>query len=183
MIIWFLWGFHDNININSKLFRNIIQCHNTNYKHSLKILHFNECKDLIKTFSVNKIFNFCKEWKDKCIFFKYFLMYQFGGIYMDLNITSNINFENLQKMYPHGKVFLCSSKVQQIEHYWFASIVPKHKFWKKVIRACEKEMIHKNNSTFHEVLTSVYNEYVQLHEEHDIVLLDPDFSNMSLRHS
>lgn len=196
----------------SKHFRNIIQWHNNNPHSSLHILNKDESMKIIEKYTLHKVFKSYNLDIQKCDFFRYFLMYTHGGMYSDIDVVSNINITNLCSMYPHARVFLCteciltdaqiqSSKDYKIrkkvpEHkvrianYWFCSLDTKHKFWKKVLRLCEKRASLEVNEPYDvlyttgpDLITTAYYEYTQSNENHDIVLLDLQFSTMSLRHT
>jgi mannosyltransferase OCH1-like enzyme len=212
MNFWFLWGFFENIPMPSKHFRNIIQWHNNNSDISLHILSKTECNKMIEKYTLNKIYGSYKLPIQQCDFFRYYLMHAHGGMYSDIDVVSNLNIINLCRMYPDAKVFLCTecllndnqviqSKSYRIrksspEHrvrvanYWFCSLEPKHKFWRKVIRLCEKraslEVLEPYDvlyTTGPDLITTAYHEYIQTSNSPDVVLLDLQFSSSALRHT
>jgi mannosyltransferase OCH1-like enzyme len=213
MYIWFLWGFSNGPNtITGKLFRNTITMHNFNNTESICILNKNECDLIIHKYKANKIYINYKLPIQKCDYFRYFLMYTKGGFYSDFDVVSNVCFKNLCSMYPHGQIFLCtecvltdaeveSTKNYKIRNgvpeltvrvgsYWFGSLNPKHKFWKSVLKLCDKRSSLEIQDPYDviyttgpDMLTTAYHDYIQKNDHTDIILLDHTFSQNSLRHT
>ena len=210
--IYFLWNFWDTTSISPKLFRNIITWHNNNPSYSIKLLNKNECNSQISECSKLKHVYF--DYKcpiQQCDYFRYFLMFRYGGFYSDIDVVSNLDLENLKNLFPDKTVFLCTEKIlneeeqsktinlrqrTNIEHkirisnFFFGCNTKKHKFWKYVLKLCDKrketKVIEDYDvifSTGPDVITTAYFEFIKNNPNNDICLLDLEFSKQLLQHS
>jgi len=129
----------------------------------------------------------------KCDFFRVFIVYDMGGIYLDLDVIITKSFNSLIQ---RTKIFFPCEKImssqQLIEHgdrdeirignYAFGSI-PKHpfllSFLHKIMNLAsnESEFEDKNkyvlNSTGPGLLTTFYHEYIKYNPFEDILILYP----------
>ncbi len=211
--VYFLWNFWDTTPISSKLFRNIITWHNNNPNYSIQILNKANCDvQMSECMTWNEIYLSYTLPIQQCDFYRYFLIFRNGGFYSDIDVVSNLNLDNLKKLFPTKTLFLCTEKVLtseeqdktklykqrkniaenkiRISNYFFGCIKKKHKFWKYVLKYCKQR---KNTnviedydiifSTGPDIITTAYFEYIKNNPNNDICLLDLDFCKHSLQHS
>lgn len=125
----------------------------------------------------------CKQKRDVA---KYIVMYLYGGVYTDPNVTCSINIECLDKNY---KVYLgthietggifdenesISSNILKVCNVWFYSSVPRHPFWKDVIYECLSSI----DDDFQDVITRVY----ESNDYNDIFKMDYRFTQTSIKY-
>ena len=165
--IYFLWYYNNEHPIPENLIKNITDVVHYNPGYSYHIIDKNEMDNIVYT-SLYKNYEHCIQ---KCDFARYYILYNYGGIYMDTDIKMTKSLNDLYIKYPYGKVFLCTeciltddqvSRITQdnkirnnipehnvrIANYFIISLHSYHPFWKEVF-----ELLYER---FHLQVTSDY---------------------------
>tara|TARA_B110000208_G_scaffold174102_1_gene218523 strand:- start:4816 stop:5619 length:804 start_codon:yes stop_codon:yes gene_type:complete len=146
------WNFQDNKPMPKKWLENYNKWKKLNPIHIVKLWNYDDCLNLLKTkypFFVKYYLNY-KYHIQRVDSIRYFILYEYGGIYTDLDIEPLYPLDTLLNLYENdNKINLLLSESSQsiywngISNYFIIS-KSKINFWKLVF----KELIKKNNSNY-----------------------------------
>lgn len=205
--IYSLWGFFNNDKMKKNMFDKLYLWHYHNYNYSISLYNKNDIECIIKENACKQILEIWDKLVNiqKCDIAKYIIMYNYGGVYTDLDVDTNLNLNSLKghNVYLATEIILnedyqirgdnasIASKIIKVGNFWFYTKIKKHRFWKLVINEAlkriklniEKETLINNDiryTTGRELVTYVYNKYKTKFD--DIQLLDYHMTRTYLHH-
>lgn len=106
--IYYLWIYNQEKSIPPKYLNNICRTTYLNPGYSMHIMNKTEFESIIiNTKRFYNIYNKLVTDIQKCDYSRYYLLYHYGGIYMDMDINNRkLQFNTLKLEYPEAKVFL-----------------------------------------------------------------------------
>lgn len=106
--IYYLWIYNQEKSIPPKYLNNICRTTYLNPGYSMHIMNKTEFEAIIiNTKRFYNIYNKLVTDIQKCDYSRYYLLYHYGGIYMDMDINNRqLQFNTLKVEYPEAKVFL-----------------------------------------------------------------------------
>lgn len=143
-IIHQIYGLWDN-KISNEIQRRINKWKELHPNYEYKLWGKKECRELLKTKYewFLPIYDNYPYHVQKADAIRYFILYEYGGIYSDIDLEPAKSIDSLLKKYGHKECLLYKSANSGMITNDFMMSIPKNKFWKKVFN----ELISKHNFT------------------------------------
>jgi mannosyltransferase OCH1-like enzyme len=215
--IYFLYGFlGDGFQIRQPNFqKNLDLWQQTNPNWNLQVLrrHYDQLDKVVKE-------NFPKFWLmyrnypkpiQQCDIIRYMLMYQYGGVYTDLDVIPNVDINSVLSKYPHANVIFGIARVKpqnkcrlaqrqesirrgepeipvRLANYFFIARIPYHPIWMDILNLAKQRCNRPIQSQYGiiyttgpDVVTTAINQHRSKYR--DIEIVPMEIFTKSFRHT